>query len=418
MADGRLLERGALVVAEIGAAGAYGLDPRAFRLPAAASGGGYDTARAGQAEVLISLAVLAYARHARGGRAEPNSLSPDLDRTLPLLDPLSVIGAIAEAPDAARYLRELNPQHPQFEALRQKYNAARDSDVARAAKLLVNMEEWRWMPERLGDLYVIVNVPEFMLRVVRAGEVIHTERVVVGKADKQTPIFSADLDEVIFHPSWGVPDSIKTNDILPSLLRGSTRLLERYNLRVQRGGRDVDPASIDWAATDMRTVRVYQPPGASNVLGFVKFRFPNKHDVYMHDTPDKRLFTVAVRAFSHGCMRLSEPQRLAELVLGEQAWSAERVDAAIRAANSSQVALQRPIPVHITYFTAVVDPQGNLSTFPDIYGHELRIAMGIAGKAHLIPKPASGGHAEVIGRLQESAVARAADWKWRAFGNN
>jgi murein L,D-transpeptidase YcbB/YkuD len=256
------------------------------------------------------------------------------------------------------------------------------------------------------------------LRVVKDGQVIHSERVVVGKPDKQTPIFSANLDEVIFHPSWGVPESIKTNDILPSLLRGSTRLLERYNLRVQRGGRDVDPASIDWAATDMRSIHVYQPPGAGNVLGFVKFRFPNKHDVYMHDTPDKHLFSAAVRAFSHGCMRLGEPQRLAELVLGEQGWSAERVAAAIHAANSSQISLPRPIPVHITYFTAVVDPHGNLATFPDIYGHELRIAMGIAGKAHLIPKPASDGHAEVIGQLRESAAARAAEWKSRAFGNN
>lgn len=346
VSGGRVNARGTEAVAEIADAGAFGLDASAFFLPAA--GGVYADGEAAEAEALISLAVLQYARHARGGRAAPTALSPTLDRPLAQPDPLSVIGEIAEAADTAQYLRRLHPHHRQFEALRQKYKEARDTDAARAAKLLVNMEEWRWMPENLGDLYIIVNVPEFMLRVVRDGQVVHAERVVVGRADKQTPIFSAELDQVIFHPSWGVPESIKTNDILPSLLRGSTRLLERYNLRVQRGGRDVEPASIDWAATDMRSVHVYQPPGKGNVLGFVKFRFPNRHDVYMHDTPDKQLFTAGVRAFSHGCMRVSEPQRLAELVLGAQDWTAERVGAAIRSGSSSQVALQRPIPVHIT----------------------------------------------------------------------
>jgi len=435
VAGGGLSGRGAAVVAEIADSDAWGLDASAFRLPGSAM---LAKGEAAEAEMLISLAVLKYARFARGGRAEPTSLSRNLDRTLGLPDPQHVIGEIAKAEDPASYLRRLNPRHPQFEALRQAYLARRraPAGVAEAVpgrpdagggseaslrKLLVNMEEWRWMPDDLGAFYVWVNVPEFMLRVVKNGEVIHAQRVIVGKPDKQTPIFSANLEQVIFHPTWGVPDSIKVADILPSLLRGSSRILERYNLRVQRGGRDIDPAGVDWTSVDMRTVHIYQPPGGGNVLGNIKFRFPNTHDVYMHDTPDKYLFKAAARAFSHGCMRLSEPDRLAELVLLEdQGWTAARVAAAVHGGlQNNAIGLQRPIPVHVTYFTAAI-AEGKLATFPDVYGHEARIALGMEGKAYLIAKPpAEPTQAEVIGRLSESRSGLLkADWAARAFGNN
>ncbi len=317
--------------------------------------------------------------------------------------------AKAEKPDA--YLRSLHPKHPQFELLRQKYLAvkrgqpiltadteavAEDGKAGRrktaasegpsAQKLLVNMEQWRWMPDDLGDFYVWVNVPEFMIRVVRGGKVIHTERVVVGKPDTQTPIFSDEMEQVIFHPFWGVPDSIKKADIQPSLARGSSRVLERYNLRIQYNGKDIDPQGVDWATADMRKFHVYQPPGGENLLGVVKFRFPNKHDVYMHDTPQKNLFNAGVRAFSHGCMRVREPQRLAELLLAaDQGWPASRVAAAINGGpQNNQINLRQKIPVHITYFTAAVEEDGKLRLFGDIYGHEQRIALGLEGKTQLL----------------------------------
>ena len=115
------------------------------------------------------------------------------------------------------------------------------------------------------------------------------------------------MEQVIFHPYWGVPDSIKKNEILPSLARGNIGVLERQNLRVSYRGRDINPATVDWTKADMRKFHVYQPPGSGNALGIVKFRFPNKHDVYMHDTPSKSLFNASARAFSHGCMRVRDP---------------------------------------------------------------------------------------------------------------
>ena len=438
-------EKAAAIQAEIATADAWGLEPSAFQLPQPPTGRPLSSVERAEVETRLSIAILKYARYARGGRAQPTALSPNLDRTLRPFDPARIMDEIAAAADPAEYLRRLHPAHRPFAALRQKYlelkgravvgassmhatagdgaerAGAHGAEEATIRRLLLNMEAWRWMPEDLGDFYVWVNVPEFTLRVVKRGEVIHTARVVVGKPDKQTPIFSEAVQQVIFHPYWGVPESIKINDILPSLARGSTRILERYNLRLQRGGRDIDPSTIDWSSVDVRSVHVYQPPGGANLLGVVKFRFPNKHDVYMHDTPDKHLFKASVRAFSHGCMRVSEAEKLAELLLAEdQGWPAARVAAAINGGPpNNQVTLQRSIPVHITYFTAAVDEEGKLTTFPDIYGHEPRIALGLAGKAQLIPRPIedkAARTAEIIGALSDAGRVKK-DWVKRAFGN-
>ena len=303
-----------LAVSELRRADEWGLDAAAFPLPAPPAGGAdwSRTARA-DAEIALSLAVLRYARHAHGGRAEPTSLSRNLDRKLPLLEPQQVIEQASKAAEVDAYLRSLHPQHPQFEALRQKYLAVkRGQPVAQAEvapaevnkkagkkqsaapetpsprRLAVNMEQWRWMPDQLGDLYVWVNIPEFTLRVVKDGKVIHTERVIVGKPETPTPVFSARPRAGDLPSRPGASRSRSSGRTsCPSLRRGSTRLFTHYKLRIQRGGRDVDPASVDWETADIRNFHVYQPPGETNVLGVVKFRFPNKHDVYMHDTPTK-----------------------------------------------------------------------------------------------------------------------------------
>jgi murein L,D-transpeptidase YcbB/YkuD len=423
------------VIAEIRRADDWGLEASAFELPTL-SGTEPSRAQRADAEIALGLAILKYARHARGSRADPATLSRFLDRKPPLLEPQQVMEAAAKADTPDAYLRSLHPQHAQFEALRAIYRAARAGPsvppkapgapaASDARKLLVNMEAWRWMPESLGDFYIWVNIPEFTLRVVKDGKIIHAERVVVGKRDTPTPVLSQRLEQIIFHPSWGVPDSIKRQDVLPSLMRGSTRLFTFYHLRIQRGGRDVDPASVDWSTADIRNFHVYQPPGENNVLGHIKFRFPNKHDVYMHDTPQKNLFNADVRAFSHGCMRVRNPERLAELVLAEdQGWPSHRVAAAIGpgGAQNNQVSIEHTIPVHITYFTAAVDADGKLKLFADIYDHESKIALGLEGKAHLIARwkeDKAPVRADAIGSLAEAAHDGFGkkDWARRALSN-
>lgn len=254
-------------------------------------------------------------------------------------------------------------------------------------KLIANMEEWRWMPDDLGQLYVIVNIPAFELRIVKNGAVIHTERVITGLPDKQTPVFSEVMTSIAFRPRWNVPDSIKVLELQPSLARGGT-YFSRQGLRVSKNGRDIDPESVDWAYTDIRAYDVYQPPGASNVLGELKFNFRNKHLVYMHDTNARGLFEEASRTFSHGCVRVRNPRRMAELLLGEdKGWDAAKVaDLIANGAPNNEVPVEHKIDVHITYFTAWVDDAGELKTGRDVYGHELRLKQALSGQWAQIAK--------------------------------
>jgi L,D-transpeptidase YcbB len=259
---------------------------------------------------------------------------------------------------------------------------------AKIRSVLINMERWRWLPHDLGAFYVMVNIPEFMLRVVEDDKPVFTTRVVVGKTDKQTPIFSRDMQEVVFGPFWNVPTSIKIEEIRPYLREeaawffggGSwnTAVFQRHNLRVKIGGREVDPGAVDWNRFDIRNTEIYQPPGPGNVLGRVKFVFPNKHDVYMHDTPQKFLFANAVRAESHGCMRVQNPDQLAAVLLRrDQGWSKARTMSAIDTGYDQHVPLRQRIPVYVTYFTLKVNADGSLSSYGDLYGHDARIAAAL-----------------------------------------
>lgn len=241
------------------------------------------------------------------------------------------------------------------------------------------------MPEDLGSTYVWVNVPEFMVRVVEDGKVVHAERVITGEVEKQTPIFSENLKQVIFHPRWIVPDSIKINEIGPGLARG-----RRRDMVVMRNGKVIRPGSVNWYKADIRNYDIYQPSGPGNALGKVKFTFPNKHTVYLHDTQSKGLFDADQRTFSHGCVRVKNPQRLAEVLLGsDQGWNPEQIAKLINVKGEpleSSIDIEKRIPVHITYFTAQVDDDGEVTTEKDVYGHEKRITQALEGKWNAIEK--------------------------------
>ena len=266
-------------------------------------------------------------------------------------------------------------------------------------RLLVNMERWRWMPEDMGEFHVWDNIPEYTGRVVKNGQTIHQFKIIVGRVETQTTIFSANMRYVIFGPEWGVPDSIKVKELLPYLRPASdtggggffgfsgggtitdTRVLERHNLRVSLNGRPVDPSQIDWSTVDIRKYAFIQPTGGGNVLGAVKFRFPNKHDIYMHDTPQRELFEKTVRTFSHGCVRVQNPGRFAEVLLEEdKGWAAPRVRDMMAKGGNVEVTLTKQIPVHIAYFTTVASEDGQVRSFPDIYGHDRRVASALAGR--------------------------------------
>jgi len=275
--------------------------------------------------------------------------------------------------------------------LNQGQGSQQVSNPERIRQILVNMERWRWLPNDLGPFYVTVNIPEFTLRVVEDGKPIHMARVVVGKRNTQTPVLSDEMETIVFNPYWNVPNSIKNEEIAPYFGQGGgffgggwdTSVLRRHGLMLKYGNRIMDPDTVDWNRYDLRNFDLVQPPGPSNVLGKVKFLFPNPHDVYMHDTSQKHLFANAVRAESHGCMRVQNPDQLAEVVLKhDKGWSRAQLDSVWHGQDDNPVALDQKIPVYITYFTLRVNEDGTLSSFNDIYGHDTRMASVLEGRGY------------------------------------
>ena len=384
------------IAAEIKQSKDWGLDPRDFPLPA---GLGAESAAAqspedmAAAEIKVSLAVLKYGRYARGGRIinPSEQLSSYLDRRPQLLNPQAILDGIAAADQPDAYLRGLHPKHPQFERLRQKYLAlaARKHESAEAKRLLANMEEWRWMPEDMGTVYVWNNIPEFTQRVMKDGVVVRKEAIVTGETDKQTPIFTRQLRKITFKPTWIVPDSIKVRELLPNLVRGGS-LMREWGLEVLRDGEPIDWRKVNWAATDIRNFEVIQPNGPKSVMGKVKFSFPSQHTVFMHDAleRDKWMFRVSRRTYSHGCMRVQNPIGLAEVLLREdKGWDTAKTRESLnKGGNNNEIPVEHKIMIHMTYFTALVDDDGKLHTFPDVYGHERRITLALEGKWNQIVK--------------------------------
>ncbi len=232
----------------------------------------------------------------------------------------------------------------------------READV-----IIANMERWRWMPRDLGKSYVILNIPDFTLRVIRDGALYWQTKVVVGKPTKATPILTADMKYITVNPTWNVPPSIVYNEYLPALQQDPT-VLERMGLKLTQ-----NPDG---------SVHIAQPPGDGNALGRIRFNFPNKFLVYQHDTPDKHLFARDQRAYSHGCMRVQDPLKYGEVLLSmllpKEGYTQERLRSMF---GHAEIDIRFPttLPVHITYQTAFVDDNGKLQIRDDLYGRDARL---------------------------------------------
>jgi murein L,D-transpeptidase YcbB/YkuD len=233
--------------------------------------------------------------------------------------------------------------------------------------IIANMERWRWMPRDLGQTYVMVNIPDFTLRVVRDDKLVWKTKVVVGKPNLPTPLLSAEMKFITVNPTWNVPPSIINNEYLPALQQ-DPQAMERIGLKVEQN-RD-------------GTIRIYQPPGDRNALGRIRFNFPNKFLVYQHDTPDKHLFAHDKRAYSHGCMRVENPLKYGEVLLGlalpNEHYTADRLQ---KMFGGSEVNINFPtgIPDHLTYQTAFVDDDGKLQIRDDVYGRDQRLLAILKG---------------------------------------
>jgi L,D-transpeptidase YcbB len=224
----------------------------------------------------------------------------------------------------------------------------------RVQQILINMERIRWMPAQPITDYLLVNIPEFRLHVYEKGNYRWSANVVVGTAANNTVIFSGNLKHIVFSPYWNVPSSILRKEIQPAIARNKNYLSRNH---------------MEWFAGGVR-----QKPGPWNALGLVKFLFPNNYSIYLHDTPSKSLFKEEKRTFSHGCIRLSEPKKLAQFILRNDAnWDSTKIIKAMNAGNEQFYNIKDPIPVFIGYFTAWVDRDGKLNFRDDVYGHDKKM---------------------------------------------
>ena len=245
----------------------------------------------------------------------------------------------------------------------------------RIEQVAINLQRWRWMPDQLGERHFFVNIPYFHLIAREAGKPVMDIRVVVGKPGNHTPVFSEEMETVVFSPYWNIPDSIAEGETAPAIARDPNYLARQgiEILRVSGGAtQPLSASDVDWSDPEAARGLVFrQRPGAGNALGHVKFMFPNKHNVYLHDTPADSLFAKPGRAFSHGCVRVEEPERLAKYVLsGYREWDDEAISTAMHSGVEKHVKLKAKIPVHIAYFTSWVDENGGLHFAPDIYGYD------------------------------------------------
>jgi len=396
-------------VARLKIADADGLDPADYRTPSlvtsslAASGAD----ALAEAELRLTQAVLTYARHVQAGRFPYSSISRNIELVQAPPDPAEVLAKIAAAADVGKALDEFSPPQEPYRRLKAMLAQLRAMPAAARRKpaeapatagerprrrasegtpreagalsrerqiqtVIVNMERWRWYPRDLGAAHVEVNQPDFTLKVMHDGKAVWTTRVVIGKPSMPTPLLSETMKYITINPTWHVPPSIVHNEYLPALAQDPT-VLSRMGLRVHYNGGDVE---------------ITMPPGDNNALGRIRFNFPNRFLVYQHDTPDKHMFGDEVRAYSHGCMRVQDPAKYAEVLLNlahpQEHWTAERIKRMF--GNSEQDLQIQPVPiwVHLTYQTAFVDDAGKLQLRRDIYGLDARLLAALRSERGVV----------------------------------
>jgi L,D-transpeptidase YcbB len=445
--DGKFNARAAAAIAYLGQVDADGLDPADYPVPNI-SASVTDPAALAEAEMRLSASVVTYAHHASVGRVHWSRVSSSILYEVKPPAPADVLAAVADANDVAATLAGYEPQAPNYLALKAKLADLRagkttpgkapiangpapklggqddrvpqlrerfglngdgttyDKPLAEAVKkfqqehelkvsglltqqtidalngrspdrpidtILANLERWRWMPHDLGKDYVIVNLPDFTLRVFHNGQQVWKTRIVTGKPTMATPIMTAEMKYITVNPTWNVPPSIVAREYLPALAQDPT-VLGRMGLRVS-----YNPDG---------SIHISQPPGDHNALGRIRFNFPNKFLVYQHDTPDKNLFALDKRAFSHGCMRVQDPVKYAEVLLSivrpGDGYSQERIHKMIASRGEQDIQFPHDLPVHLTYQTAFVDEDGRLEFREDMYGRDQVLTAILRGEERKI----------------------------------
>ena len=375
------------------------------------------------ADVRLTTALLSLGQDVAIGRTSPERVTATWKARRTAPDFVGTLSAAVDG-DLKGWLDSIAPRHPEYAALQKALAGLRETQAAkpgapastfydtrtaagikafqehhgikvtgvadattkaainvpiedRIRQVEVNLERWRWMPDDFGARHFIVNIPLFHVYAREDGKIVKDVRVVVGKPDHETPIFSEVMTTVVFSPYWNIPDSIVEGETAPAMAK-NPQYLASHHIEILRvtstGSTPVKPSDVNWNdPSELKGLAFRQLPGADNALGHVKFLFPNQYNVYLHDTPADDLFARPGRALSHGCIRVEEPETLAKYVLRDRPeWTEAKIFAAMNSGVEQQVPLKEKIPVHIVYFTAWVDQNNGLHFQPDIYGYDAK----------------------------------------------
>jgi murein L,D-transpeptidase YcbB/YkuD len=264
--------------------------------------------------------------------------------------------------------------------------------AARIAQVRANLERARWVLGGLADDFVLVNLPAFKAYLIRGGRNVWETRVQVGEVGRQTPSFRSDMKTVVFNPDWTVPPTILEEDVLEGMRRGEDMIARKKLMILDQNNEPVDPSSIDWGSVTAETFpyTLRQPPGEDNALGRVKFLFPNKYSIYLHDTPHQELFEAERRTFSSGCIRVEHALDLAEQLLDPQGWNDAKIQSALEAGKTQYVNLEDPLPIVIVYWTVSVGATGEVRYARDIYGFDAPLVAALEGRRARAPGGAIG----------------------------
>jgi len=368
--------RAKAVTARLRNADADGLDPADYRTPAFA---GLAPDALAEAELALTRSVLTYARHVQAGRFPYRLVRQDnigLPQAAP--DPAHVLASVMEAGDAGKALDQFSPQNEPYQKLKAALAQLRvhPAHDRRIDTVIANMERWRWYRRDLGTAHVEVNEPDFALKVINEGRLVWRSRIVIGKPSLPTPLLSEKMNSITINPTWHVPPSIVHNEYLPAQAK-DPGVLSRMGLRLSYKDGEA---------------QITMPPGGENPLGHIRFNFFNRFMVYQHDTPDQYMFGHDVRAESHGCMRVQDAPKYAEVLSHiarpEEQWTAEKIRSTYGSTEHEIPLESVPIWIHLTYQTAFVDDAGRLQTRRDVYNLDSRTLAAIRS-ARAIPEPAS-----------------------------
>lgn len=239
------------------------------------------------------------------------------------------------------------------------------SKKQRREQILANLERWKWFPKEMGNEYIIINIPEYKLTLIKDGDSIRTHKIIVGRAKRKTPILSSKLSHAIFNPTWTVPPTILKEDVIPSIIK-NRNYLAQTNIKVYDKSGAVVSAN-NWKLSNAKSYRYVQSPGTFNSLGMVKLTFPNRFSVYLHDTNHRDFFSKSIRSLSSGCVRVDHPLELAEYLLDDPThWNLEKITKTLQSEKTKQIRLKKELPIHILYWTAWSE-KNNLIFRDDIY---------------------------------------------------